>query len=76
MGYAIYEAQGRQCGYEVQAPCDQEGCEVIIDRGLYYMCGTSPWGDTDSCGGFFCDQHAKYTEVGRRCPACAEHCFT
>lgn len=45
MGYASYTLpDGREGGYAVDAICDLDGCEVEIDRGLGYLCGTRPGG--------------------------------
>jgi hypothetical protein len=52
--------EGRAVGYSVQALCDQEGCDVKIDRGLYYVCGGMHDGDEHGCGGYFCGNHLAY----------------
>ena len=44
-------------GYGVDATCDEPGCNVKIDRGLAYVCGSNPFGEPHGCGGFFCEEH-------------------
>ena len=53
------DSKGRPIGYAFRAPCDFEGCETEIDRGLAYACG-GMHGDDDphgSCEGYFCGGH-------------------
>lgn len=51
-------AEGDQgIGYSVPAKCDLDGCEVDIDRGLAYVCGSDPYGGEHGCGKFFCADH-------------------
>jgi hypothetical protein len=57
MGWAYGEVNGREVGYSVEAVCDQEGCEVKIDRGLAYCCGVMHGGGEHGCGDYFCDDH-------------------
>lgn len=54
-GYGIVE--GREVGYNVEATCDQPGCDAKIDRGLGYACGETHGEDEDSCAGYFCGDH-------------------
>lgn len=59
MGYSIgqskFEGKYRFIGYAVEAYCDQEGCNNVINRGMDYQCG--------DCQGYFCydclSQHGK-----------------
>ena len=59
MGYAYYVLpDGREAGYAVEATCDADGCEAQIDRGLAYLCGTTPGhSPDDGCGLYFCGEH-------------------
>jgi hypothetical protein len=57
MGYAIYQRNGRDCGYGVPAWCDFPCCNAKIDRGLGYLCGEEPGGDEFGCGLYFCGEH-------------------
>lgn len=74
MGYAIYERNGRDCGYGVPAVCDHPDCNERIDRGLANLCGEEPGGDEFGCGLYFCGSHLflppRDGEPGWRCPAC------
>jgi len=47
-------------GYGIIAECDEAGCTVEIDRGLYFVCGSNPYGEPHGCGKFFCDEHREY----------------
>lgn len=82
MGYASYETPLGEAGYAVEDVCNQEGCEVAIDRGLSYLCGDQPGRDSEhGCGRWFCGSHLRMPEdllgdiMGSGlCPACfAEH---
>lgn len=57
--------EGREVGYSVEATCDQDGCEVEIDRGLGYVCGgMHDAGFEVGCGRYFCHNgHLVYTGV-------------
>ena len=68
MGYANCgkDSQDRPIGYTVEAVCDHEGCDEVIDRGLSYACGGDhdfstntdhPMGESLSCDKYFCGQH-------------------
>ena len=57
MGYAVYERNGRDCGYGIPSLCDQPECSEKIDRGLAYLCGKDPGGDEFGCGLYFCSSH-------------------
>lgn len=46
----------RDIGYGVPAPCDHPGCNVIIDRGMSYLCCENIHHSV-SCGGYFCAEH-------------------
>ena len=57
MGYGHYIIDGKECGYLVEAVCEEPDCEVAIDRGLPYACGDEP-GESDWwCDGYFCFNH-------------------
>lgn len=59
MGYAIYQMNGRDCGYSVPAVCEQPGCNEEIDRGFAYCCGGYP--DSEyGCHLYFCGKHMYY----------------
>lgn len=56
MGYAIYQMNGRDCGYGVPAVCEQPDCNEEIDRGMAYCCGGAP--DSEhGCNMYFCAAH-------------------
>lgn len=57
MGWAVGKHEGRDIGYGVPAICDHPSCEVRIDRGLAYVCGSNPYGEEHGCGLFFCYTH-------------------
>lgn len=63
MGWEIgYDDRwGRDVGYGVPAQCDHPGCDVLIDRGLSYVCGADMYGGDMGCGLFFCDKHLFYS---------------
>lgn len=61
MGYAIYQRNGRDCGYGVPAICDQPGCNESIDRGMAYCCGEAPDSEI-GCHLYFCDKHLMYVD--------------
>lgn len=68
---------GRPIGYGHAATCDQEGCDVPIDRGLAYCCGNMHGGGAHGCGGYFCPVHlrvAKHADGSLQgvCPECLE----
>lgn len=72
MGWAIYEVNGRDCGYSVPAPCDSPDCDEKIDRGLAYVCGTMPGGGEGGCGLYFCPNHGGgYSDT--LCTRCENH---
>lgn len=71
MGYGYYVIDGMERGYSVEDICNKEGCEVEIDRGLAYLCGQSPYQDSDNCARYFCASHLVYTAQGQRCHECA-----
>lgn len=74
MGYARYVADdGREAGYSVDAVCDVEACDAVIDRGQYYKC------DNPDCSMFCCGEHLIHVrrhEVSVNgaflCPECLE----
>ena len=68
MGYANCgkDSQGRPIGYAVDAICDHDGCDAVIDRGMGYACGgdhglmthsNHPMGENLSCEKYFCGKH-------------------
>lgn len=59
----------RDIGYGVRAYCDQPGCNVVIDRGLGFVCGGEPYGGDEGCGLFFCGDHRRGS-LCIRCTAC------
>lgn len=74
MGYGSYEvtrADGLpiQAGYNVEAECERERCGAEINRGLAYLCGTTPGTPEDGCGGYFCEQHLMGEQ---RCEPCSD----
>lgn len=81
MGYACYQLNGRDQGYNVPAICDHPDCNEEIDRGMAYACGGDP---LQNCGLFFCHKHrshdrdpeAEWTDENRHdfgvCERCAE----
>ena len=61
----------RDIGYGVPAYCDHPKCHKEIHRGLAYVCGGGPYGESlgdgrNGCGLFFCDKHGG----GFLCPRC------
>lgn len=62
----------RDVGYGVPAYCDHPKCHAEIDRGLDYVCGGGPYGESavdgerDGCGLYFCGDHG----AGQLCPRC------
>lgn len=75
-----FNNQGREVGYSVHAECDQDGCDVHIDRGIAYCCGGMHDGGDHGCGGYFCGDHLFHaapaaqvcTECAKRfCPQCS-----
>ncbi len=61
MGYAIYQMNGRDCGYGVPAVCDYPKCREEIDRGMAYCCGGAPDSE-QGCHLYFCSSHLLYVE--------------
>ena len=63
----------RDIGYGVPAYCDYPGCMKEIDRGLAYVCGGEPYGGTEGCGLFFCEDHRVYSNRSEHqlCERCA-----
>jgi hypothetical protein len=58
MGYAWYDTPMGPAGYGVGDTCHQDECPESIDRGLSYLCGSTPGrADEHGCGEWFCDQH-------------------
>ena len=58
MGYAHYGTPMGPAGYGITDVCHQEGCSESIDRGLSYLCGSTPgYTDEHGCGEWFCGGH-------------------
>ncbi|MWA08776.1 hypothetical protein [Streptomyces sp. BA2] len=76
MGYAYYEiirnGEKIEAGYSVKADCEKTGCKEKIDRGLGYLCGSTPGGDEYGCGGYFCGDHrlGGYATANGLCQTC------
>lgn len=64
MGWATCgdDSKGRPIGYAIEAICDEPGCKIEIDRGLFYACGGMHGEDEHSCEGYFCEDHRTYTD--------------
>jgi hypothetical protein len=79
MGFASYIISGgvhdgEEGGYAHDTVCDRPGCGADIDRGLAYLCGDSPGGGEDACGGYFCEADLTSVPGGQhgRCIPCAD----
>ncbi len=65
----------RDIGYGVPAYCDHPKCNKEIDRGLSYVCGGGPYGESidgegrNGCGLYFCEEHGG----GQLCPRCTAY---
>jgi hypothetical protein len=70
MGWAYYEVNGKPCGYSVEATCEEPGCTNKINRGLAYLCGRTPGGGDDGCGGYFCPTHLFCGDEAMQCRRC------
>ncbi|MBO8189222.1 hypothetical protein [Streptomyces spirodelae] len=58
MHYEIYrDGERLDAGYGVEAVCEETGCQEQIDRGLAYLCGSTPGGDEYGCGRYYCGKH-------------------
>lgn len=58
MGYALYDTPMGEAGYSVEDTCHREGCSEEIDRGLSFLCGSTPGtADEYGCGKWFCGDH-------------------
>lgn len=76
MGWAFCKnAEGRECGYGVQAKCDQPGCRKKIDRGLAYVCGGMHDGGDHGCGGYFCSKHRMWGKIDGDCKEFCLKCY-
>lgn len=53
---------GRPIGYAHAAVCDKPGCDVKIDRGLSYVCGSMHGGGEFGCGRYFCWPHLTHVK--------------
>lgn len=84
MGNAYYtvtrnDGQQIEAGYGVEAVCEQDGCTEQIDRGLAYLCGSTPGAPEDGCGKYFCSHHlyldwetSSAEPQPQNCPTCFE----
>jgi len=59
MGWALYGTPLGDAGYAVEDTCHANNCEAQIDRGLAYLCGSSPGDEFGEygCGRWFCGDH-------------------
>lgn len=58
MGCAHYDTPLGPAGYAVADTCHEADCSAEIDRGLGYLCGSTPGGEGEhGCGKWFCDEH-------------------
>lgn len=84
MGWSIgYDTNwNRDIGYGVPAVCDHPKCNEKIDRGLAYVCGGGPYGESnveygpDGCGLFFCYKHLAFgrsEHAPQMCPRCMNY---
>lgn len=65
MGYAWYDTPMGPGGYAVEDVCFEGECDTTIDRGLSYLCGTTPGrADEHGCGHWFCDAHLYAAPIG------------
>lgn len=66
---------GKEAGYLVDAICEHPGCNVPIDRGIDYLCGSEP-GDQrgTSCEGYFCLKHTYRVTIARDTHAFRQLC--
>jgi len=73
MGWASCgrDGLGRDIGYDVEATCDEPGCEATIDRGLAHLCGQMHM-DGNSCNRYFCPGHLYAGASGQRCRRCLD----
>lgn len=67
---------GQEMGYGVSGVCSEEGCDVVIDHGLAYLCGEMHE-DGLSCNKYFCSSHLTLgfptpLERCQLCPTCAK----
>lgn len=67
----------RDIGYGVPAVCDHPDCTEEINRGLSYVCGSTPYGGEHGCGLYFCSKHRQFLECSDGCSveAC-ERCMS
>jgi hypothetical protein len=73
MGWSVgIGKDGRDIGYGVPALCDHPGCNILIDRGLSYVCGMiNTDGEDRGCGLHFCSEHMRYSpKYGQLCRRC------
>lgn len=81
MGWAVgYDySWKRDVGYGVPAECDKPDCNLKIDRGLSFVCGSDPMGGDFGCGLYFCPGHLSLrkphgsSKVIALCPRCMRY---
>ena len=73
MGYGHGVVEGKGVGYNVDAVCEQPGCNIKIHRGLAYSCGDEIGSGYGFCNGFFCEKHLYMLGFGNApvCQNCA-----
>ena len=74
MGYAAYVLpDGTEAGYGVEAPCDADGCDTPVWRGVDALCGQRP-GENEpgeaGCGRWHCGAHQPHEDHGCEFPEC------
>jgi hypothetical protein len=58
MNWDRYDTPMGPAGYLVTDVCANDVCQVLIDRGLFYLCGAKPGQESAfGCGRWFCGQH-------------------
>lgn len=77
MGYMRYtvqlDGQEIEAGYGVPDTCNADGCKIAINRGLDYLCGSTPGGDENGCGHYFCTGHLQLSSADgtpKMCDGC------
>jgi hypothetical protein len=73
MGWARGTDGRIEVGYDIEAECDDEECDVVVDRGVSHICGGMN-GD-HGCGGYFCGGHLLVARVGRHATQLCETCY-
>ncbi len=65
----------RDVGYGVPAWCDHPGCNVEINRGLAYVCGSDAFGGDYGCGMHFCSIHRQHAGKARNHAELCQQCY-